>query len=66
MEVEDVKSTLRKISIKKEKGLVRDLDCVNVTRVDRLTSRSRITYSEGGTHEETLHPQSKAKVMNKR
>ena len=24
------------------------------------------TYSEGGTHEETLHPQSKAKVMNKR
>ena len=37
-----------------------------VTQVDRLTSRSRITYSEGGTHEETLHPQSKAKVMNKR
>ena len=28
--------------------------------------RSRVTYSEGGTHEETLHPQSKAKVMNKR
>ena len=24
------------------------------------------TYSEGGTHEETLHPQSKAKVENKR
>ena len=24
------------------------------------------TYSEGGTHEETLHPQSKARVMNKR
>ena len=24
------------------------------------------TYSEGGTHEETLHPQGKAKVMNKR
>ena len=24
------------------------------------------TYSEGGTHEETLRPQSKAKVMNKR
>ena len=24
------------------------------------------TYSEGGTHKETLHPQSKAKVMNKR
>ena len=24
------------------------------------------TYSEGGTHEETLHPQSKTKVMNKR
>ena len=24
------------------------------------------TYSEGGTHEETLHPHSKAKVMNKR
>ena len=24
------------------------------------------TYSEGGTHEETLCPQSKAKVMNKR
>ena len=24
------------------------------------------TYSEGGTHEETLHPQRKAKVMNKR
>ena len=24
------------------------------------------TYSEGGTHEETLHPQSKAKVRNKR
>ena len=24
------------------------------------------TYSEGGIHEETLHPQSKAKVMNKR
>ena len=24
------------------------------------------TYSEGGAHEETLHPQSKAKVMNKR
>ena len=23
------------------------------------------TYSEGGTHEETLHPQSKARVMNK-
>ena len=23
------------------------------------------TYSEGGTHEETLHPQSKVKVMNK-
>ena len=29
-------------------------------------SRSRITYSEGGTHEETLHPHGKAKVMNKR
>ena len=38
-----------------------------VTRVNRLTSWSRIgTYSEGGTHEETLHPQSKARVMNKR
>ena len=24
------------------------------------------TYSEGGTYKETLHPQSKAKVMNKR
>ena len=24
------------------------------------------TYSEGGTHEETLRPQRKAKVMNKR
>ena len=24
------------------------------------------TYSEGGTHEETLHPRSKAKVLNKR
>ena len=24
------------------------------------------THSEGGTHEETLCPQSKAKVMNKR
>ena len=24
------------------------------------------TYSEGGTHEEMLHPQSKAKVVNKR
>ena len=24
------------------------------------------TCSKGGTHEETLHPQSKAKVMNKR
>ena len=24
------------------------------------------TYFKGGTHEETLHPQSKAKVMNKR
>ena len=24
------------------------------------------TYSEGGTHKETLRPQSKAKVMNKR
>ena len=24
------------------------------------------TYSEGGTHKETLCPQSKAKVMNKR
>ena len=24
------------------------------------------TYSEGGTHEETLRPQSKARVMNKR
>ena len=24
------------------------------------------TYSEGGTHEETLHPQSKARVMNER
>ena len=24
------------------------------------------TYSKGGTHEEMLHPQSKAKVMNKR
>ena len=24
------------------------------------------THSEGGTHEETLHPQSKARVMNKR
>ena len=24
------------------------------------------TYSEGGTHEETLRPQSKAKVINKR
>ena len=24
------------------------------------------TYSEGGTHEETLHPQSKTKVENKR
>ena len=24
------------------------------------------TYSEGGTHEETLRPQSKTKVMNKR
>ena len=24
------------------------------------------TYSEGGTHEETLCPQSKARVMNKR
>ena len=24
------------------------------------------TYSEGGTHEETLRPQSKAEVMNKR
>ena len=24
------------------------------------------TYSEGGTHEETLHPRSKARVMNKR
>ena len=24
------------------------------------------TYSEEGTHEETLHPQSKAKVENKR
>ena len=24
------------------------------------------TYSEGGTHEETLHPQGKAKVVNKR
>ena len=23
-------------------------------------------YSEGGTHKEMLHPQSKAKVMNKR
>ena len=23
-------------------------------------------YPEGGTHEETLHPQSKARVMNKR
>ena len=39
---------------------------VVVTRVDRLMLRSRVTYSEGGTHEETLHPQSKAKVMNKR
>ena len=26
----------------------------------------KVTYSEGGTHEEMLHPQSKAKVMNKR
>ena len=24
------------------------------------------TYSEGGTHEETLRPQSKVRVMNKR
>ena len=24
------------------------------------------TYSEGGTHEETLRPQRKTKVMNKR
>ena len=24
------------------------------------------TYSKGGTHEETLRPQSKARVMNKR
>ena len=24
------------------------------------------TYSEGGTHKETLRPQSKARVMNKR
>ena len=40
--------------------------CSFVTRVDRLTSRSRASYSEGGTHEEMLHPQSKAKVMNQR
>ena len=24
------------------------------------------TYSEGGTHEEMLHPQSKARVVNER
>ena len=40
--------------------------CSFVTRVDRLMLRSRVTYSEGGTHKETLCPQSKAKVMNKR
>ena len=40
--------------------------CSFVTRVDRLILRSRVTYSEGGTHKETLHPQSKAEVMNKR
>ena len=34
--------------------------------VNRLTLRSRVTYSEGGTHEETLCPQSKTSVMNKR
>ena len=37
----------------------------SVMQVDRLTLRSRVTYSEGGTHEEMLHPQSKARVMNK-
>ena len=37
-----------------------------VMRVDRLTLGSRVTYSEGGTHKETLCPQSKAKVKNKR
>ena len=31
-------------------------------RVDRLATRSRDTYSEGGAHEETQRPQSKAEV----
>ena len=29
---------------------------VLVMRVNRLMSRSRVTYSEEGTHEETLRP----------
>ena len=33
--------------------------------VNRLTLRSRDTYSEGDTHEETLRPQSKAKVWTR-
>ena len=30
VEVEDIKSTLREVSIEEEKGLVRDLDCMNI------------------------------------
>ena len=37
-----------------------------VMRVDRLTSRSRDTYPEGGTHKETQCLQSKSEVGNKR
>ena len=35
-------------------------------QVDRLLSRSRVTYAEEGTHKEMLRPQSKAKVGNRR
>ena len=40
--------------------------CSFVMQVNKFTLRSRATYSEGGTHEEMLCPQSKAKVGNKK
>ena len=33
-----------------------EIKMVTVTQVNRLMLRSRITYTEGGTHEETLCP----------
>ena len=43
-------------------NMVLDYTNIPVTQVDGLATGVKRTYSEGGTHKETQHPQSKAKV----